>query len=253
MRVTPGLTDPAEAERFVKHPAAILWPAPLAPATAPSSSREDIPPLRRAHQDQKPAARFPTGHAWQSSVPKEEVDRINAAGVRSRVRWAWTPIEYLPAARLGVTKVNIDTDGRLVWDAACTASSSADKPAEFDFRPPGKIFIEEYARFIASRNRCSARLDNCRRCAPRCRNSAAVPEFRRIFQLTNQPVKLEGISPHVFLQKEISAQFTGAVSRRQCPYRPERRRPHVVLDNLFCGLGRVPMAATRTTPTPRWP
>lgn len=27
-----------------------------------------------------------------------------------------------------------------------------DKPAEFDFRAPGKIFIEEYARFIASRN-----------------------------------------------------------------------------------------------------
>jgi fructose-bisphosphate aldolase class II len=27
-----------------------------------------------------------------------------------------------------------------------------DKPAEFDFRPPGKVFIEEYAKFIASRN-----------------------------------------------------------------------------------------------------
>jgi fructose-bisphosphate aldolase class II len=27
-----------------------------------------------------------------------------------------------------------------------------DKPQEFDFRPPGKIFIEEYAKFIASRN-----------------------------------------------------------------------------------------------------
>lgn len=27
-----------------------------------------------------------------------------------------------------------------------------DKPSDFDFRPPGKIFIEEYAKFIASRN-----------------------------------------------------------------------------------------------------
>ena len=27
-----------------------------------------------------------------------------------------------------------------------------DKPAEFDFRPPGKIFMAEYAKFIASRN-----------------------------------------------------------------------------------------------------
>ena len=27
-----------------------------------------------------------------------------------------------------------------------------DKPAEFDFRAPGKLFIAEYAKFIASRN-----------------------------------------------------------------------------------------------------
>jgi len=27
-----------------------------------------------------------------------------------------------------------------------------DRPGEFDFRPPGKVFIEEYAKFIASRN-----------------------------------------------------------------------------------------------------
>ena len=25
-------------------------------------------------------------------------------------------------------------------------------PAEFDFRPPGKIFVEEYAKFIAHKN-----------------------------------------------------------------------------------------------------
>jgi fructose-bisphosphate aldolase class II len=27
-----------------------------------------------------------------------------------------------------------------------------DKPQEFDFRPPGKIFIDEYAKFIAHKN-----------------------------------------------------------------------------------------------------
>jgi fructose-bisphosphate aldolase class II len=27
-----------------------------------------------------------------------------------------------------------------------------DKPGEFDFRPPGKIFQDEYAKFIAGRN-----------------------------------------------------------------------------------------------------
>jgi fructose-bisphosphate aldolase class II len=27
-----------------------------------------------------------------------------------------------------------------------------DKPADFDLRPPGKIFMAEYARFIADKN-----------------------------------------------------------------------------------------------------
>jgi fructose-bisphosphate aldolase class II len=56
--------------------------------------------------------------------------------------------EYLPAAKLGVTKVNIDTDGRLVWTRV-HREFFRDHPGEFDFRPPGKIFIEEYAKFIA--------------------------------------------------------------------------------------------------------
>ena len=59
--------------------------------------------------------------------------------------------EYLPAAKLGVTKVNIDTDGRLVWTRV-HREFFRDKPGEFDFRPPGKIFIEEYAKFIAHKN-----------------------------------------------------------------------------------------------------
>ena len=55
------------------------------------------------------------------------------------------------AAKLGVTKINIDTDGRLVWTRV-HREFFRDKPSDFDFRPPGKIFIAEYAKFIASRN-----------------------------------------------------------------------------------------------------
>ena len=55
--------------------------------------------------------------------------------------------EYLPAAKLGVTKVNIDTDGRLVW-IRVHREFFRDHPDQFDFRPPGKTFIEEYAKFI---------------------------------------------------------------------------------------------------------
>ena len=84
-------------------------------------------------------------------MPKEEVDRINAAGGTIKDSMGVDPNEYLPAAKLGVTKVNIDTDGRLVWTRV-HREFFRDKPADFDFRPPGKIFIEEYAKFIASRN-----------------------------------------------------------------------------------------------------
>ena len=89
--------------------------------------------------------------AGSSSVPKDEVDRINAAGGQIKDSMGVDPNEYLPAAKLGVTKINIDTDGRLVWTRV-HREFFRDKPAEFDFRPPGKIFIEEYAKFIAGRN-----------------------------------------------------------------------------------------------------
>jgi fructose-bisphosphate aldolase class II len=59
--------------------------------------------------------------------------------------------EYLPAAKLGVTKVNIDTDGRLVWTRVHREYFN-EKPEEFDLRGPGKIFMAEYAAFIARKN-----------------------------------------------------------------------------------------------------
>jgi len=87
-----------------------------------------------------------------SSVPKEEVERINAAGgkLNPNARGV-NEEEYLPAAKLGVTKVNIDTDGRLVWTRV-HREFFRDKPDQFDFRPPGKIFMQAYADFIAHKN-----------------------------------------------------------------------------------------------------
>jgi fructose-bisphosphate aldolase class II len=87
-----------------------------------------------------------------SSVPAEEVRRINAAGgTLDPSACGVNENEYLPAAKLGVTKVNIDTDGRLVWTRV-HREYFRDHPGEFDFRPPGKIFIDEYAKFIAHKN-----------------------------------------------------------------------------------------------------
>lgn len=86
-----------------------------------------------------------------SSVPQEEVRRINAAGGKIADSCGVNEDEYLPAAKLGVTKINIDTDGRLVWTRV-HREYFRDNPAQFDFRPPGKIFMDEYAKFIAAKN-----------------------------------------------------------------------------------------------------
>ena len=92
---------------------------------------------------------FPIVMHGSSSVPKEEVARINkAGGTLDPTACGVNEDEYLPAAKLGVTKVNIDTDGRLVWTRV-HREFFRDHPEAFDFRPPGKIFIEEYAKFIA--------------------------------------------------------------------------------------------------------
>jgi len=74
-----------------------------------------------------------------SSVPEEEVRRINEAGGKlDPSARGVDEEEYLPAARLGVTKINIDTDGRLVW-ARVHREFFRDHPGQFDFRPPGGV------------------------------------------------------------------------------------------------------------------
>src|SRR5471032_367835 len=94
---------------------------------------------------------FPLVMHGSYSVPQDEVARINAAGGQIAGSMGVDVNEYLPAAKRGVTKVNIDTDGRLVWTRV-HREYFRDKPGDFDFRPPGKIFIDEYAKFIAGRN-----------------------------------------------------------------------------------------------------
>ncbi len=94
---------------------------------------------------------FPLVMHGSSSVPREWVDRINAAGGEMPGASGVPEEHYLPAAKLGVTKVNIDTDGRLVW-CAVHRESFRDKPADFDLRTPGKVFMGAYAEFIAHKN-----------------------------------------------------------------------------------------------------
>ena len=96
---------------------------------------------------QKKLPGFPLVMHGSSSVPPGEVARINAAGGSIKGAKGVDAPQFLGAAKLGVTKINIDTDGRLVW---CRVHREffRDKPEQFDLRGPGKVFMKEYADFI---------------------------------------------------------------------------------------------------------
>ena len=90
---------------------------------------------------------FPMVMHGSSSVPKAEIDRINAAGGRMMDASGVPEEDFLPAAKMGVCKVNIDTDGRLVWTRV-HREFFRDHPEKFDLRDPGKVFVEEYAKML---------------------------------------------------------------------------------------------------------
>ena len=146
------LTKPEEAQKFIK----LTGCDSLAAAIGTSHGAYKFKGRQSLHFEvlegiKKLVPGYPIVMHGSSSVPKEEVDRINAAGGKLGTAVGVDINEYLPAAKLGVTKINIDTDGRLVWTRV-HREFFRDEPAEFDFRPPGKIFMDEYAKFISSRN-----------------------------------------------------------------------------------------------------
>ena len=107
---------------------------------------------------------YPMVMHGSSSVPKDEVDRINKAGGNMPDTSGVPEEDFLPAAKMGVCKVNIDTDGRLVWTRV-HREFFRDHPEKFDLRDPGKIYIEEYAKMIAHKNQAlgsAGQLDNVR-------------------------------------------------------------------------------------------
>ena len=146
------LTDPEQAAEFIARTGCDS----LACAIGTSHGAFKFSGTQTLHFEiieaiQKLVPGFPLVMHGSSSVPQEEVERINAAGGNLKGARGVDPKQYLPAAKLGVCKINIDTDGRLVWTRV-HREFFRDHPEVFDFRPIGKVFMEEYARFIASRN-----------------------------------------------------------------------------------------------------
>jgi fructose-bisphosphate aldolase class II len=146
------LTDPDQAVEFVERSGCDS----LAVAIGTSHGAYKFNGGQGLHFDriaaiQKLLPGFPLVMHGSSSVPKAWVDRINQAGGQLGDASGVPEDQYLPAAKLGVTKVNIDTDGRLVW-CGIYREAFRDKPADFDPRTPGKVFMAAYADYITRKN-----------------------------------------------------------------------------------------------------
>ncbi len=146
------LTDPAQAKEFVEKSGCDS----LACAIGTSHGAFKFSGSQSLHFDvleeiQKRLPGFPLVMHGSSSVPQEEVERINKAGGNLKGAKGVDENQFKRAANLGVTKVNIDTDGRLVWTRVHREYFLA-HPEEFDLRPIGKVFMADYAKFIAHKN-----------------------------------------------------------------------------------------------------
>lgn len=143
------LTDPYEAKEFVKRSGCDS----LAVAIGTSHGAYKFAGSQGLHfnrieEIQKLLPKYPLVMHGSSSVPVDEVTRINNAGGTMNSSAKGVDVdEFAKAIPLGVTKVNIDTDGRLVWTRV-HREHLRDHTDNFDFRKPGKVFIDEYAKFI---------------------------------------------------------------------------------------------------------
>ena len=148
------LTDPDEAKLFVEQSGCDS----LAVAIGTSHGAYKFSGSQGLHFDRIEAIQavlpgFPLVMHGSSSVPQEEVQRINAAGgTLNPSAKGVDDTQFARAARLGVTKVNIDTDGRLVWTRV-HREFFRDHPEGFDFRTPGKEYVKAYADFIVDKSR----------------------------------------------------------------------------------------------------
>ncbi|MFH1207450.1 MAG: ketose-bisphosphate aldolase [Patescibacteria group bacterium] len=146
------LTDPVQAKEFVAQTGCDS----LACAIGTSHGAYKFAGTQGLHFEviegiEKLLPGFPLVMHGSSSVPKDEIDRINAAGGVMKGAKGVDETQFKKAAAMGVTKVNIDTDGRLVW-CRVHREMFRDHPEVFDLRKPGKVFMAEYAKYIVHKN-----------------------------------------------------------------------------------------------------
>lgn len=149
---TAILTDPDQAAEFVRQTGCDS----LAVAVGTSHGAYKFSGAQRLHFDrlaaiQQRVGRVPLVLHGASAVPQAEVLRINAAGgALDPAASGVAAEEIVRAVSLGVTKVNIGTDGRLLWTRV-HREFFRDRPGEFDFMIPGRIYMEAFAAFVAAK------------------------------------------------------------------------------------------------------
>ncbi len=146
------LTNPDEAKEFVERTGCDSLACAIGTShgafkfTGTQGLRFDV-----LAEIQKKLPNFPLVMHGSSSVPQDEVARINAAGGKMLGAKGVDANQFKRAAELGVTKINIDTDGRLVW-MRVHREHFLEHPEIFDLRPSGKVFMAEYANYIVGKN-----------------------------------------------------------------------------------------------------
>lgn len=94
---------------------------------------------------------FPLVLHGASAVPMSEVKRINEAGGRlNNEAKGIDPNELLQAIGMGVCKINIATDMRLIW-TRIHREFFRDEPEKFDMVVPGRTYMDELEKFVADK------------------------------------------------------------------------------------------------------
>jgi fructose-bisphosphate aldolase class II len=148
------LTDPAEAERFVRETKVDALAVAIGTSHGaykftrkPDGKILAMDRLKEIHK------RLPNTHLvmhGSSSVPQELQDLVNAFGGKIKQTWGVPVAEIQEGIRNGVRKINVDTDNRLAITGAIR-KMLAEKPEEFDPRYYMKPAREAMQKVVAER------------------------------------------------------------------------------------------------------
>jgi fructose-bisphosphate aldolase class II len=150
-------TDPEQVEDFVKRTGcnslAIAIGTSHGAYKFKVEKEQDIPELRFdiLQEVRKRLGKFPIVLHGSSSVLKKYVDMINEYGGKLEKAFGIPEEQLRKATEYGVSKINIDTDGRLVV-TAIVRKVLAENPREFDPRKYMGPAREELKKMIIRKN-----------------------------------------------------------------------------------------------------